>query len=358
MCYTDIHMNIFAKKPEFIAIGDTVIDAFIKITNAHEVKNAESGSTEICMVFGTKLPFESAEEVVAVGNSANAAVSAARLGLSSGLISHLGDDENGQKCLKKLKEEGVSTKFVSLHKGLHTNYHYVLWFGSERTILIKHEKFPEVLPEITGTKWLYLSSLGESSLPFHTTIAEYVSKHPEIKLIFQPGTYQIKFGTTALRDIYKSTEIFFCNLEEAQLILKESLGDTLMDTNGKPTRNIKVLLDGIRALGPKIPVITDGPGGSYTYIKDSVTGEEHIGHIGIYPDIAPPVDRTGAGDAFASTFSTAIGLGLNTEEALKWGSINSMNVCQHVGAQAGLLSREEILKYIENAPKDWLVNRI
>lgn len=359
------------KNPEFIAIGDLVIDAFIKLKNAHEIPNAESGATELCMVFGTKLPFEFAEEVVAVGNSANAAVSASRLGLSAGLIAHVGADENGQKCLRKLEQEKVSTKFVGTHKGLITNYHYVLWFGSERTILIKHENFPLALPDISGTKWLYLSSLGEHSLPFHKELMEYLNKHPEIKVVFQPGTYQIKFGTTALADIYKHSELFFCNLEEAQIILKESMGDAIHGADGKPTRDIKVLLDGLRALGPKLPVITDGPHGAYTYIvgerthtdtdnasSSSSTPDEYIGHLAIYPDIAPPIERTGAGDAFASTFATAIALGLTVEEALKWGSINSMNVCQHIGAQAGLLSRAEILEYIKKAPTDWKLEKV
>jgi ribokinase len=351
-------MFTFKKKsPEFIAIGDLVIDAFIKLKNAHEISNAESGTTELCMVFGTKLPFEFAEEVVAVGNSANAAVSASRLGLSSGLVAHVGADENGQKCLRKLEQEKVSTKFVGVHKGLITNYHYVLWFGSERTILIKHEDFPLALPDISGTKWLYLSSLGEHSLPFHKELMEYLNKHPEIKVVFQPGTYQIKFGSVALADIYKRSELFFCNLEEAQIILKESMGDALHGADGKTTRDIKVLLDGLRALGPKLPVITDGPHGAYTYIVGA-DGAEYIGHLAIYPDIAPPIERTGAGDAFASTFTTAIALGLSVEEALKWGSINSMNVCQRVGAQAGLLSRGELLEYIKKAPADWKLERI
>lgn len=347
-----------AKTSEFIAIGDLVIDAFIKLKNAHEVPNAESGATELCMVFGTKLPFEFAEEVVAVGNSANAAVSASRLGLSSGLIAHVGADENGQKCLRKLESDNVSTKFIGVHKGLVTNYHYVLWYGTERTILIKHEDFPLTLPDITGSKWLYLSSLGEHSLPFHKTLMEYLNAHPEIKVVFQPGTYQIKFGSTALADIYKHSELFFCNLEEAQIILKESMGDTLLGADGKPTRDIKVLLDGLRALGPKLPVITDGPHGAYTYISDGGANSEYIGHLAIYPDIAPPLERTGAGDAFASTFTTAIALGRSTEEALKWGSINSMNVCQHVGAQKGLLGQAEILEYIKKAPSDWKLERV
>lgn len=337
-------MNIFKTKTDFVAIGDIVIDAFIKLQNAHTLTNNETQNTELCMVFGTKIPFEFAEEVVAVGNSANAAVAAARIGLSSGLVAHVGKDENGEKCLRKLKEDNVSTKFIGVHPGLNTNYHYVLWYGSERTILIKHEDFPLTLPDLSSTKWLYLSSLGEKSLPFHKTIADYLNAHPEIKVVFQPGTYQIKFGTEALADIYKRSELFFCNLEEAVLILK-------VDSQSADAKNIPLLLSKLRELGPKLPVITDGPHGAYTFVtKDGV---EKIAHLPIFPDIAPPQERTGAGDAFASTFSSAIALGKPVEEALKWGAINSMNVCQKVGAQAGLLSRVEIEKYIANAPAGW-----
>ncbi len=340
-------MSLFkrGKTYDFVAIGDVVIDEFIRISQAHKTINKENQQTELCMIFGTKIPFEFAEEVVAVGNSANAAVAAARLGLSSALVSHVGDDENGKKCLNRFKEEGVSREFIGIHPGLHTNYHFVLWFGSERTILIKHEKFPETMPDIGSTGWLYLSSLGENSLPFHGVIADYLESHPDIKLIFQPGTYQIKFGTEALARIYKKTELFFCNLEEAQIIL------------GNQTRDVAILLANLRALGPKLPIITDGPNGAYTFVKDA-SGTEHICLMPIYPDIAPPYERTGAGDAFASSFSSAIALGKSEETALKWGSINSMSVCQEIGAQKGLLGQEKIEEYIKNAPLGWELKRI
>lgn len=338
-------MSIFKTDPEFVAIGDIVIDAFIKLKHAHEVMNSETQSAELCMVFGTKLPFESAEEVVAVGNSANAAVAAARLGLSSGLIAHVGKDDNGKKCIQKLKSDNVSTKYIGVHEGLVTNYHYVLWYGSERTILIKHEDFPLTLPDIKKTKWLYLSSLGEHSLPFHETLSTYLEKHPDIKLVFQPGTYQIKFGTEALKKIYARTELFFCNLEEAQTILQ-------INSQSPEATHVPTLLRKLRDLGPKLPIITDGPKGAYTFTQ--VAGVEKIIHMPIFPDIAPPQERTGAGDAFASTCSTALALGKSIEEALAWGSINSMNVCQRVGAQAGLLSRTQLEAYLKNAPKDWV----
>lgn len=72
----------------------------------------------------------------------------------------------------------------------------------------------------------------------------------------------------------------------------------------------------------------------------------------LYPDPAPPVERTGAGDAFTSTFVAAIMKGNTVEGALQWAPITSMNVVQHVGAQAGLLTEKELSDLLVKAP-DW-----
>lgn len=344
------------KNLDFIAFGDMVIDAFIRLgdeSHAH-INQAVDGVREIALPFGDKIPFEFAKEVVAVGNSANAAVSAARLGLSTGLIVDIGDDENGKKCLRQLEKEGVSTEFVHTHKDKHTNYHYVLWYKDERTILIKHELFDHVLPDIGAPKVMYLTSASENSLPFHEAIADYLDANPKINLVFQPGTFQMKWGTEKLNRIYKRTNIFSCNVEEAEKILNIP----------SQTRNrafIKSLLDGIRSLGPVLPVITDGPDGVYTY---NCQGEglpinyDQIVHLDKYPDIAPPYERTGAGDAFTSTFAVARTLGLSVANSLKWASINSMNVCQHIGAQEGLLTKKEIESYLAKAPADWNITML
>ena len=41
-----------------------------------------------------------------------------------------------------------------------------------------------------------------------------------------------------------------------------------------------------------------------------------------------------------------------------WGSINSMSVCQHIGATEGLLARDVLEKYLKEKPIDWNVNII
>jgi len=329
-------MNAERNNYDFLAIGDTTTDAFIKIKDARVTCDINKEKCQICMRFKDKIPYEDVFVVPAVGNAANAAVAASRLGLKSALLSNVGDDYFGKEAIDALKAENVSTEFTLINAGKKTNYHYVLWYEDDRTILIKHEEYNYQLPYFDDPKWVYFSSIGENSLRFHETIEKYLVERPNIKLAFQPGTYQIKFGSKKLAGLYRRTDVFICNKEEAQRILELNEPD------------IKKLLTGIHELGPKVVSITDGPNGAYASDGKSAW------YMPMYPDPKPPFERTGAGDAFSSTFVVALASGLRIEEALRWGPINSMSVVQYVGAREGLLSRYKIEKFLENAPPDYL----
>lgn len=322
-------------KYDFAAFGDITTDAFIRLKDARVNCDINDENCMLSVKFGQKIPFESVTEVRAVGNGPNAAVSAKRLGVASATVTDIGDDRNGQDCLDQLKKEGVSTEYVRIHKGHNTNYHYVLQYEAERTILVKHEEYPYELPTFEEPPtWIYLTSLGENSVPYQHAIAEYCAKNG-VKLAFQPGTFQIKLGSHELADVYRASEIFFCNKEEAQQILKTD------------ERDIKKLLSGIRVLGPKIAVITDGRNGSYIETSESAWSAP------MYPDPAPPVSRTGAGDATSSTTVAYIIKGLPPQEALLRGLINSASVVQHIGAQKGLLTDKEIGEWYAKRPPEF-----
>jgi sugar/nucleoside kinase (ribokinase family) len=326
---------------DFVAIGDIVTDAFIRIQDASVNCDIDKEKCQLCFRFGDKVPFESVTIVPAVGNSPNAATAAARLGLSSALIADIGDDYFGKECVDALKKNGVSGDFIRTHAGMKTNYHYVLWFNDERTILVKHEEYDYGnVPDIGEPKWIYLSSMGANSLPYHMRIAEYLDKHPNVQLAFQPGTFQMKLGKEKLSQFYARSHVFICNIAESQKIL------------GTNERDIKKLLSSMAALGPKITLITDGPKGAYAY-----DGNEYW-FMPAYPDPKPPYERTGAGDAFSSTFVSALALGKSVEEALMWAPINSMSVVQKIGAQEGLLTRAELEKFLMEAPADYKPKKI
>jgi len=328
------------KQIDFIGLGDITIDAFIKLKNAHISHGVNKDKRELCLTFGDKIPYEFVEVVRATGNSANATTCASKLGLSTAIISNIGDDENGRTCLAGLKANKINTQFIKINKDHETNYHYILWYGDERTILVKHHEYDYALPKFPEPKWLYISSLGENSLKYHEEIATYLEKHSSVKLALQPGTFQIKLGIEKLSRLYKRTEIFFCNTQEAQKIL-----DTKSDDK-------KELLKKIHSYGPKIVIITDGPKGAYAH-----DGKE-FWFMPPYPDPKPPYERTGAGDAFSSTVAVALAMGKSLETALTWGPINSMSVVQYAGAQKGLLNKAQIEKYLKNAPKSYGLRKI
>ncbi|RJQ29034.1 carbohydrate kinase family protein [Candidatus Parcubacteria bacterium] len=326
---------------DIIAVGDCTVDAFIRLHDASVHCDIHHERCQICMSFADKVPYETLEVIPAVGNSSNVAVGAARLGLRSGVVTAVGDDYYGRQILDVYKREGVSKAFVKINKGVETNYHFVLNFQAERTILIKHHDFayyhPRVLDDV---EWIYFSSMGSNTLRFHIELGRYLARHPNIKMGFNPGTFQLKLGRKKLASIYRRTHVLFINREEGQRIL------------GIKNPNVKVLFRGLHAIGPRIVVITDGPAGSYA--SDGTNAY----FMPPYPDLESPFERTGAGDAFSTGFMGGLIYGLPVTEALRWASANSMNVVRFTGAQKGLLTRPELLRLLRRAPKSFKLRRI
>lgn len=323
---------------DVIAVGDVVTDAFIKLFDDQALTYVdENGKKILAMEYGTKLPFDRAEVIEGVGNAANAAVSFTRLGLKAGFVTNVGEDKYGRGIIAALHEQKVDTSYVRVNPGKKSNYHYVLWYKEERTILINHEHYDYVWPNLRdkeAPRWIYFSSIAENALDMHDDLADWLDEHPDVKLAFQPGTFQMKAGAERLKRMYEHSDILVLNKEEATLV------------GGGDINNIHDQFDKLHALGGKIVCITDGPNGAYT------SSEEGRFFMPIYPDIAAPYERTGAGDAFASTFTAAIMRGKSVQEAMAWGPVNSMSVVQQTGAQNGLLTEEKLQQYLRDAP-DW-----
>ena len=323
-------------QPYILAIGDIFTDAFIKLNeDVARVETDENGEKRISLPLGSKPPYDDVEIVQGVGPAPNAAVSTARLGLKTGLVAFLGDDQVGKDAVVYLTGEHIMTDTLSVQAGMKTSYYYVLRYGAERTILVKNEAFEyKWVDPAEEPEWIYLALISNDSWEFHEGLRAYLEAHPNVKLAFQPGTFHFKWGVEKLAGLYRRTEILVLNREEA------------VDITGQSYDSIRGLAHALHDLGPQKVVITDGPNGSYaSYDFKLVT-------IPNYPDPAPPVDRTGAGDAFASTIVAALALGESMDTALTWAPINSASVVQKLGAQAGLLHREDIEKFLQEAP-DW-----
>lgn len=335
--YPQLEIANTKNSPLMLAIGDIFTDAFIKLRDDKaRIDIDPDGSKRLSMEFGTKPPYEGVDIVQAVGPSPNAAVAFARLGLRVDLRAFLGDDLPGKDSLAYLQKEGVSTRLMSVESGVKSNYYYVLRYKSDRTILVKNEEFNYTWREpLEEPDWVYLGMISASAWQLHEDLLVYLEKHPTVKLVFQPGTFHFEWGAEKLAGIYNRAYAVIVNREEAAVI------------TGKSTESISDLATTLHNLGPELVVITDGPDGAYA---------SHAGKLlkmPNYPDPGPPVERTGAGDAFSSTLIAALALGQSLQTALRWAPINSMSVVQQIGAQAGLLKRSELEQYLKNAPENY-----
>ncbi len=330
------------QKYDLVCVGDVVMDAFIALEEAKVEWDKKHEHPELEMPFADKIPYKSLMVATAVGNASNVAVGARRLGLNVAMLTSIGDDHYGTEVIDHYHKEGVSTEYVKINRGLPTNYHFVLTYKAERTILIEHQKYAYVDPHAldTRTDWIYFSSIAQHTLPFHRKMADYLKKHPNVKMGFNPGTFQLRFGAKALAAIYKHTYVLFVNREEAAFVL------------GIKNEDIGVLVKGLHKLGPRIVVITDGPKGAYASDGTSIY------FMPPYPDPRAPISRTGAGDAFATGFLCALIYGLPVHEALRWAPIESMHVVQYFGAQTGLLKKSALTALLKKAPKNYRAKTI
>lgn len=316
---------------DLLSIGDATIDTFMTPLETETMCKLDTKACLICFSYGDKIPVKNLEFSVG-GNAGNNVVGTKRLGINSGILLTLGDDNIGNLIIDKLKSEGVDLTYVIQQPGTTTNYSTVINYSGERTIFVYHAprsyEFPVQLPV---APWVYLTSMGQSFRPFYNHMIEWLKKNPTVKLAFNPGSWQLREAYDAIKDIMLSTYIIYVNREEAQ-----KLTNFPGESNGKE----RDLLIALNKLGPKICVITDGGNGAFAY--DSVNGK--FMKVGILPVDA--YERTGAGDAFGSGSLSALIHGKPLEEALLWGTANSASVIGYTGPQKGLLKLPEMDEWL------------
>ncbi len=308
---------------DIIGIGDCTLDTFVILEEANVHCNLNHEDCQLCMSFANKIPYQSMVQLSA-GNSNNVSVGMSRLGFKSAFYGTVGADEHGRIILNALKKDKVNTSMMSIQKKFPTNFHIVLSFKGERTILIKHQPYAyELPPNLARTNWIYFSSVGESGLSLHPKLVKFLQANAHIKMAFNPGTFQLRLGMEKLMPLMRRTEILFVNKEEAELLA------------GRNGGSMEKLARVLHKHGPKIVVITDGLNGSYCFDRGNFY------YIGIYPH--RPIEATGAGDAFATGFTAAMMRGLGADEAMRWGARNGASVATQIGPQAGLVTKKEML---------------
>ncbi len=315
---------------DLISVGDATIDNFIQIHDAEVRCNIDKTECMLCVEYGDKIAVDKFTHLVA-GNAANNAVGGARLKLKTAIYVNVGSDPAGKQIVDKLKEEEVSTRYLIINKGMESNLSTVLNFQGERTIFVYHQEWKYKLPDLDASRWVYFTSLAPSFARSNllNELASYLARTGS-KLLYNPGTYQIREDVKKNPKLLSLAELFVVNKEEAKRVLGYKDGENTP---------IKKLLKGIVDLGPKMAVITDGSSGSFGY-----DGERYF-QLGLFP--AKLIEATGAGDAYATGVLSALFHGKDLEEAMRWGAANGASVVEQIGPQAGLLTyskMQEILK--------------
>lgn len=308
---------------DLISIGDATIDTYIQIHDAQLLCDLDKKNCKLCLEYGSKIPVERLLHSVA-GNAANNAVGSARLGLKTAIYANIGQDSGGEEICKKLKKEGVDRRYIVRNEGMESNFSAVVSFKGERTIFVYHQPWKYKLPDLDKTRWIYFTSLSDSFVDSNI-VNEVVSllQRTGVRLMYNPGTLQIKLGVKKTPQLLSLTEVFIVNRDEAVKILKV-----------KTDTSIKILLKELVTLGPRMTVITDGKNGSFGFDGKSFY------KVHCFP--SKVVEMTGAGDAYATGLLAALFYGKDLPEAMRWGAVNGASVIGFTGAQEGLLNIESI----------------
>jgi sugar/nucleoside kinase (ribokinase family) len=324
-----------AQNFDVVSLGDVVTDEFIHLPEGPVRVRVDEEGRWLEIPLGTKLVVGEDTSSTAGGSAANAAIAMSRLGLRVGLASYLAHDQIGLDILAAMRGESVGTDLVHVDSPSHTVRNFVLSFGGERTILVRHAGFNyqwKGFRDHEVPAWLYVNSLGPDALTYQDELADWLDAHPSVRLAFQPGTFQVEAGSERLRRMYQRAEVLLCSRAAAEVI------------TGIQPDDVAQALDALMKLGPRNVVVFNDAGGAIA------ANETERLSIEKFPDSDPPLDVTGAGDAFSATMVTTFIEGLPLREALRWGPVNAAAVRRQFGTQSGLLRRKDLVARLDAAP--------
>ncbi|MCF7871471.1 carbohydrate kinase family protein [Candidatus Woesearchaeota archaeon] len=261
------------------------------------------------------------------GGGTNTAVSFSRLGLRTGYVGVIGKDDEGLKVFRLLKKEnvhflGVLGKVTGLSvvlDSLHDDRTILTYKGCNDSL-----RFKDIVKANLKTKWFYFSSMVGESFDALNDLALF-AESARIKVVFNPSSYLVKKGAAYLNNILSRCHCLILNKDEARVL------------SGK--KDIKSILKFLKTHVKDLVVVTDGKNGAWCYDGDLVLQSKSSNKLKI-------VETTGAGDAFASGFTSGLVLGKNLKAAFKMGFIQAESVIQSYGAKNKLLNYDELVKLL------------
>lgn len=309
------------KQYDVICVGMALVDSLIRGFNPEPVSASGYLADSCSLSVG--------------GEAVNEALAAAKLGLKTGIVCALGEDEAGAMVRGALQRKGVDVSHVMKGPGTPVTTMFVRGDGTRKSITNQAHRYnfhPERNPAaFTGARALILGSLFRA--PFDETEVIHAVLHAA------KAAGQLVFADTKLPNFR------FLKMEDlrASLPLIDYLSpneDEAKYLSGK--ERPEEMAEALLAYGVKRVLIKLG--GRGCLLK---TPEKTI-RLPAYAIHA--VDATGAGDHFAAGFVSEILRGKTEEEALRFANACGAVCTTAVGAGTALKSREQVLRFMEETP--------
>jgi len=320
---------------DIITFGSATWDIFLQPKNFKVLKSKEFIKGEgICLNAGSKVDILKIE-FNSGGGGTNTSATFSKQGLKVGYCGVIGNDEVGEEIIKELKKLKIKL-FITREKNKKTDRSIILNTKgkTDRTILVYHEAstllsekyIPWERIRNEKPKWFYLAPLSGKSAKVTKKIVNFAKKN-KIKIAINPGNSQLSLPKKELKDILKNIDVLFLNQEEASFL------------TGISYLKEREILKEISKICKGIFVITKGKEGAVVYDKKYI--------YKVKPWKIKVVDRTGAGDSFASGFLSEFIRSGNVEKSIQLAIANANSCLKKIGAKNGLLKRKENFKKVK-----------
>lgn len=305
---------------DVISIGAATVDIFIKSKDLLVENNTfhlpYSAKTEI-----------SQSLICSGGGATNSSVSFSRLGLKSAAVALFGDDLLKHYIIFDLQKDKVDTSFLVHPKKETTDFSVILVAADGgRTVFTNRgnsrlEEKHFNWSKIKATKWFYITSL-EGNLDLLEKLIGFALEH-SIKISLNPGNRELS-QKAKLIPLLKYVDFFLLNKEESENFTSLPISHQNFWTK-------------LNTFGARLTAVTNGRLGANILLS---SGENFYSPI----INSHPVDETGAGDSFGSTFVAGLIHSQTPQNALFWSMKNSASVVSKLGAKPGLLTLKQIKK--------------
>lgn len=320
--------NQKTNKPAVLTIGSALVDIFIS-SDQFEITH---GDEEVFTTRsrGGKLTVDSFK-IKTGGGGGNTAAGFATVGFDVGCVAELGVDELAEIVVADLRKHGVKTTHLVQERKEETGGSVLLVStGGERTALVHRGAAAMLDPHdidehlLSKQDWIHLSSVAGRT----QTIQEVfrVAHDHSVPVSWNPGQAE-------LEELAKMAENREALAEYVSQYGRGSHPVKVLLLNKQEWQLVERVQSALRSVVETI-VVTDSVRGGVVYQGDSEQTYD--------AKTVKSVDNTGAGDAFAVGFVSAIVFKKPVSTAVQWGVRNAASVVQQPGAKHGLLSLQDL----------------